>query len=91
MSNPPQSHMLFEFGSFRVDLAKRVLTKGQQIVLLTAKAFDTLVVLLRNSGHIMEKDELLKEVWPAGHVCRGGRSGSQCCGNCGNSQDGRRR
>ena len=72
--------MLFEFGSFRVDLAERVLTKGQQIVPLTPKAFDTLVVLLRNSGHVVEKDELLKRS-VAGHVCRGRRSGSQCCGN----------
>ena len=47
-----------------MDVAERVLTKGQQVIPLTPKAFDTLVVLLRNSGHVVEKDELLKEVWP---------------------------
>ena len=47
-----------------MDVAERVLTKGQQVVPLTPKAFDTLVVLVRNSGHVVEKDELLKQVWP---------------------------
>ena len=54
----------YEFGPFRVDLSERVLTRGRQVVPLTPKAFDTLVVLVRNSGHIVEKDALLKEVWP---------------------------
>jgi DNA-binding winged helix-turn-helix (wHTH) protein/dipeptidyl aminopeptidase/acylaminoacyl peptidase len=40
------------------------LTKGQQVMSLTPKAFDTLVVLLRHSGRVVEKDELLKEIWP---------------------------
>jgi DNA-binding winged helix-turn-helix (wHTH) protein len=55
---------LYEFGPFRVDLAERVLTKGQQAIPLTPKAFDTLAVLVRNSGRIVEKEALLKEVWP---------------------------
>jgi len=54
---------LYEFGAFRMDVAERVLTKGQQAIPLTPKAFDTLVVLLRNRGHVVEKDALLKEVW----------------------------
>ena len=64
MSERNQDIELYEFGSFRVDLAERVLTKGQQSIPLTPKAFDTLVVLLRNSGHVVEKDTLLQEVWP---------------------------
>ncbi|MGH9823292.1 MAG: winged helix-turn-helix domain-containing tetratricopeptide repeat protein [Blastocatellia bacterium] len=31
---------------------------------LTLKAFDTLFVLVANSGRLLEKDELLKQVWP---------------------------
>ena len=54
----------YEFGPFLVDVAERVLSKGEQVIPLTPKAFDTLVVLVRNSGHVVEKDELLKEVWP---------------------------
>ena len=47
-----------------MDTIERVLTKGQQVIPLTPKAFDTLVMLVRNSGHVVDKDELLKEVWP---------------------------
>ncbi len=62
--NVEPSREQYEFGPFRVDVAERVLTKGQQVIPLTPKAFDTLVVLVRNSGHVVEKDALLKEVWP---------------------------
>jgi Tol biopolymer transport system component/DNA-binding winged helix-turn-helix (wHTH) protein len=55
---------LYDFGTFRLDTAERALTKDGQVVPLTPKAFETLVVLVRNSGQVVEKDELLKEVWP---------------------------
>ena len=64
MSQRNQNVELYEFGPFRVDAVERVLAKGQQVIPLTPKAFDTLVVLVRNSGHVVEKDALLKEVWP---------------------------
>ncbi len=64
MSKPLQSRELYDFGAFRLDAAERALTKNGQVIPLTPKAFDTLVVLVRNSGHVVEKDELLKEVWP---------------------------
>jgi DNA-binding winged helix-turn-helix (wHTH) protein len=34
------------------------------IVPLTAKAFDTLEVLVRSAGHTVTKDEFFKQVWP---------------------------
>src|SRR5262245_50687755 len=61
---PHQDGEAYEFGPFRLDLAERELTKGQQAILLTPKAFDTLVALVRNNGHIVEKNDLLKAVWP---------------------------
>jgi Tol biopolymer transport system component/DNA-binding winged helix-turn-helix (wHTH) protein len=33
-------------------------------VALTPKCFDLLVVLIENSGHLLEKDELLERLWP---------------------------
>ena len=60
----PQSGELYDFGQFRLDVAERVVTQGQQTIPLTPKAFDTLVLLIRNRGHVVEKDELLKQVWP---------------------------
>jgi hypothetical protein len=40
-------------------------------VVLTPKAFDTLVLLIRNSGHLLEKGELIRTLWPASFVEEG--------------------
>ena len=40
----------YDFGPFRVDVMQRVLLRDGEPVALTAKTFDTLLVLLRNSG-----------------------------------------
>lgn len=37
-------------------------------VALTPKALETLIVLVKQSGHLVEKDSLLKEVWPGTFV-----------------------
>jgi TolB-like protein/Tfp pilus assembly protein PilF len=53
----------YEFGSFRLDAAEYVLLRDGQIVPLTPKVFETLLVLVENSGHVVDKDELYKQVW----------------------------
>jgi DNA-binding winged helix-turn-helix (wHTH) protein/Tfp pilus assembly protein PilF len=58
----------FEFGPFRLDLLERVLLRDGKAVPLAPKVFETLVVLVENSGHILEKDELLKRLWPDSYV-----------------------
>jgi len=37
--------------------------RNQEIVTLTPKAFDTLVALIENSGHLLEKGDLMKSIW----------------------------
>ena len=54
---------LYEFGPFRLDAAERLLLRDGLPLPLTNKAFDTLLVLVENSGHIVEKDELMRRVW----------------------------
>jgi DNA-binding winged helix-turn-helix (wHTH) protein/TolB-like protein/Tfp pilus assembly protein PilF len=54
----------FKFGDFVLVPKERLLLCGGEPVPLTPKAFDLLVVLVRRSGHLVTKDELLKEVWP---------------------------
>jgi DNA-binding winged helix-turn-helix (wHTH) protein/Tfp pilus assembly protein PilF len=54
----------YEFGAFRVDPGKRLLLREGQPVPLTARAFDTLLVLVENQGRVLEKDELMRLVWP---------------------------
>lgn len=55
---------LYGFGSFRVDTSKRTLLRDGKQVRLTPKVFDTLLVLLENSGRVIEKDEMMDKVWP---------------------------
>jgi len=59
----PQTH-IYEFGNFRLDAAKRLLLNdAREIVPLMPKAFDTLLYLVRHNGKVIEKDELMREIW----------------------------
>jgi Tol biopolymer transport system component/DNA-binding winged helix-turn-helix (wHTH) protein len=62
MSQPARH--LYEFGPFRLDATERLLLRDQQHVPLTPKAFETLLMLVEHGGHVIEKDELMKKVWP---------------------------
>jgi len=59
-----QISRFYTFGPFRLDPSERVLLSNGQRILLTPKAFDTLLVLVERNGHVLGKDELLKIVWP---------------------------
>jgi DNA-binding winged helix-turn-helix (wHTH) protein/Tol biopolymer transport system component len=52
------------FGPFRVDAGRRLLLREGKTVPLTPKAFDILMVLLQNSDRVVEKDELMRLIWP---------------------------
>jgi TolB-like protein/Flp pilus assembly protein TadD len=54
----------YEFGPFRADLTKRLLLRDGELVALTPKAFETLVVLLEHGGEVLLKEELIERVWP---------------------------
>jgi len=62
MSLKPQN--LVEFGPYRLDTAERLLWRDGRMVPLTQKALETLVVLVENRGRLVEKENLLKAVWP---------------------------
>jgi eukaryotic-like serine/threonine-protein kinase len=62
--NLQASKHFYEFGPFRIDLTDKLLFRGTSAVPLTPKAFDTLVVLVEAAGRILEKDDLMKRVWP---------------------------
>ncbi len=59
---------LYEFGPFRLDAAERLLLRAGETVPLTPKAFDVLLALLEQPGHLLEKEVLLKAVWPDSFV-----------------------
>ncbi len=55
---------LYEFGPFRLNAGERLLLRDGESVPLTPKAFDLLLALVERHEHLLEKDELLKLVWP---------------------------
>jgi Tol biopolymer transport system component/DNA-binding winged helix-turn-helix (wHTH) protein len=59
----PTNHF-YRFGEFTVDTDQKVLLREDQPVHLTPKVFDTLLVLLENHRRIVEKEELMKRLWP---------------------------
>ena len=54
---------LYEFSDFLLDISERLLLRKGKRVSLSEKAFEMLCVLVRQSGHLVSKDELLAEVW----------------------------
>ena len=59
-----QDNQLYEFGPYVMDARSRILLKDGATVRLTPKAFDTLFVLVQHASQVVEKEQLLKEVWP---------------------------
>src|SRR5262245_54835316 len=68
--HPPVKHC-YEFGPFRLDADKRLLYRDGEVVQLTARVFDVLLVFITNSGRTLTKEELMEEVWPENFVEEG--------------------
>lgn len=56
--------MLYQFGPFQLDSSGHLLMREGKPVSLTPKALDTLLVLVQAGGRVLQKDEILKKVWP---------------------------
>src|SRR6266480_2549155 len=56
------------FGEFTVDGDQKVLLRNDSPLPLAPKVFDTLLILLANRGRIVEKEELMKRLWPDSFV-----------------------
>ena len=62
MSHPRAKQ--FEFGPFHLNASERRLQRDGNAVALTPKAFDLLLTLLQNRGHLLTKANLMRLVWP---------------------------
>src|SRR5215210_3741029 len=58
-----QTSHYYEFGSFRISVQDRLLLREGEVVSLTPKAFELLLMLVENSGRVLGKEELMKQVW----------------------------
>jgi Tol biopolymer transport system component/DNA-binding winged helix-turn-helix (wHTH) protein len=63
-----QFNHLYEFEPYRLEVQERRLTRAGQAVPLSPKLFDALLLLVENHGRLLEKDELLKTLWPDSFV-----------------------
>jgi DNA-binding winged helix-turn-helix (wHTH) protein len=54
----------YEFDRFRLDTTGRVLYRQGETVPLPPKVADTLLLLVENAGNVVEKANLLKNIWP---------------------------
>ena len=55
---------IYKFGPFRLDTKEHLLMRESELVPLTLKSFKTLLVLVENSGHVVERNDLVEQVWP---------------------------
>lgn len=62
MSQP--ANKIFQFGSYRLEVGERLLFRDGQPVKLRPKLFDTLRLLVEHHGHLLPREELLKQLWP---------------------------
>jgi TolB-like protein/DNA-binding winged helix-turn-helix (wHTH) protein len=58
------NHQSYRFGEFTVDTEQKVLFRDDKPLPLTPKLFDTLLILIENSGRIVKKEELMNRLWP---------------------------
>jgi len=69
---------IFQFGEFRLIPAEGLLLRHQEPVPLSLKAFATLVFLVERQGHLVQRSELLDEIWKDTSVEEGSISRCVC-------------
>lgn len=54
---------LYKFDDFRLDPRQRKLLFGEKVVQLSSRAFEMLLLLVQKQGRVVEKSEILAQVW----------------------------
>lgn len=65
---PSLTSNLHVFGEFRLDPQARVLRRGEDLVAVTPKALEVLLLLVQRNGEVVSKEELMNAVWPDSFV-----------------------
>src|SRR6266446_8485143 len=55
--------MVLAFGDHRLDIKRRELRRGTELIDLEPKVFDLLAFLVQHRDRVVSKDDLLQEVW----------------------------
>src|SRR5690349_14637790 len=59
-----EAAVIYEFAGRRLDPVRRQLTHGGKPVALFPRCFDALLLLVERRGELLDKDFLLKALWP---------------------------
>ncbi|MBT2916675.1 response regulator transcription factor, partial [Vibrio anguillarum] len=59
----PLGESLLSYADIAIDLSKRSVTLGEQLMTLKPKQFQLLLLLVQNQGRVFHRDELLNKVW----------------------------
>src|SRR6185437_5115773 len=59
---------IYEFGTFRLDAGERILSGDAGAIPLPPKVFDTLLLLVTNSGRVLSKEKMLAQIWEGSFV-----------------------
>src|ERR1044072_7474302 len=54
----------YRFGDFIVDTDQKLLLRQEKEFPLTPKLFETLLILVENSGRIVQKEQFMERLWP---------------------------
>ncbi len=55
---------IFEFGSYRLDVRRRLVWRQEALLEIPPRAVELLAVLVEQAGEVIPKEELLRRVWP---------------------------
>ncbi|HEY4367729.1 MAG TPA: winged helix-turn-helix domain-containing protein [Steroidobacteraceae bacterium] len=61
-----QAHLIYEFGEFRLDALRRVLSARADgsALQVTGKVLDTLLLFVERAGQLLDKHTLMEALWP---------------------------
>jgi len=63
-----ETKVFYEFGRFRCDPGEQLVLCNGKPISLSPKSFEILLALVRSNGHLLTKDELMRQVWPDSFV-----------------------
>jgi DNA-binding response OmpR family regulator len=55
------------YGDLKVNMATREVTRASEPISLSVREYDLLLCLLRRAGRVVEREEILREVWGENH------------------------
>ncbi|HUH61482.1 MAG TPA: winged helix-turn-helix domain-containing protein [Terracidiphilus sp.] len=59
---------LYVFGPFQLDITQHALARSGTILAMPPKCFDLLCMLVRSNGDVLDKDHLMRALWPGTFV-----------------------